>query len=70
MRELLPGLVIFRLVTPPLQPRVVSHIQYGVYGSSAICRWRYPTVSRILGRNQRLTVPGVLDPDSSPQAVR
>jgi hypothetical protein len=44
-------LVLFRLVAPPLQPRVVGHIGYGAYDSSVICRWREPVVSRILGRN-------------------
>jgi hypothetical protein len=35
-RGLLPGLVLFRLVAPPLLPRVVGHIRYGVCGSLAI----------------------------------
>jgi hypothetical protein len=29
-----------------------GHIQYGVYGSPAVCYWREPIISRILGRNQ------------------
>jgi hypothetical protein len=34
---LLPGLVLFRLVAPPLQLGVVGHIRYGVCGSLVIC---------------------------------
>jgi hypothetical protein len=34
-----------------------------VYGSPAICCWREPVVSRILGRNWRSVVLGVLDID-------
>jgi hypothetical protein len=49
---LLPGLVLFRLVVPPIQSGVVGHIRYGVYGSPAVYRWREPVVSRIFGQNQ------------------
>jgi hypothetical protein len=34
-----------------------------VYGSPAICCWREPVVSRILGRNWQSVVLGVLDID-------
>jgi hypothetical protein len=44
--RLLLGLVLSRLVAPPLQPRVVGHICYGVYGSSAVCQLREPIVFR------------------------
>jgi hypothetical protein len=40
-------------------------IRYEVYGYPAVCRWREPGVSRILGNNRQPTVPGVLDPDMS-----
>jgi hypothetical protein len=35
-RRLLSGLVLFKLVVPPLQPGVVGPYRYGVYGSPAI----------------------------------
>jgi hypothetical protein len=60
---LLLGLVLFRLVVPPLQLRVVMPFRYGVCGSSVICCWRKPIVSRIVDRNWWPTVPGVLDLD-------
>jgi hypothetical protein len=41
-----------------------GHIRYGVYGSLAICCWRLPVVSRILGLNRQPVVHGVLDPDN------
>jgi hypothetical protein len=40
-----------------------GHIRYGLYGFPAVCCWREPVVSRILGRNRRPAVPGVLDPN-------
>jgi hypothetical protein len=38
---------------------VVGLIWYGVYDSPAICRYKEPIISRILGRNQWPTVPEV-----------
>jgi hypothetical protein len=35
----------------PLVKDAQGLIRYGVYGSPAICCWREPIVSRILGRN-------------------
>jgi hypothetical protein len=50
---LLLGLILFKLVAPPLQSGVVvSFFWYGVYGSLAVCRWSEPVVSRILGHNR------------------
>jgi hypothetical protein len=43
-----------------------SHIQYGVYGSPAICCWRELVISKFLGHNWWLMVPEVLDPDMNP----
>jgi hypothetical protein len=60
------GLVLFRLVAPPLQPGLVEPIRYRVYGSPAICRLRKPVVSRILGCNGWPAVPGVHYRNSSP----
>jgi hypothetical protein len=47
-----PGLVLFRLVAPPLQPGVVGSYLVQVLSSPAICHWREPIVSRFLGRNR------------------
>jgi hypothetical protein len=41
-----------------------GHIRYGLYGSPAVCCWRKPIISKILGHNRRPTVPRVLDPDT------
>jgi hypothetical protein len=42
---------------------------YGVYGLLVVCRWREPIISRVLGCNQRLVIPGVYYPNSSSQAL-
>jgi hypothetical protein len=55
-------------VTPPLQPGIIGHIWYMLYGSLAICHLREPVVSTILGCNQWPTVPRVLHLNNSPQA--
>jgi hypothetical protein len=45
-------------------------IRYGVYGSPAVCCWREPVISRILDCNRQPVEHGVLNPDSSPRALR
>jgi hypothetical protein len=66
-RGLLPRLVLFRLVTPTLQPKVVGPFYwYGVCCFPTVCRWKEPAVSRILNRNRWLVVPGVLYLDTTP----
>jgi hypothetical protein len=51
-RGLLTGLVLFRLVAPPLQPGVVGRYLAQVVWCPAVCYWREPVVPRILGCNR------------------
>jgi hypothetical protein len=63
-----PGLVISRLVAPPLQPKVVGLFPgMGVYGSPIICRWREPIVSKFLGRNRWPMVHVLFTPTVAPE---
>jgi hypothetical protein len=68
--RLFPRLIYLGWWPPPFHPGVVELLSwYGVNGSPAVCRWREPVISRILGRNRWPTVPQVLYPDSSSWAL-
>jgi hypothetical protein len=63
---LLPGLLLFSLVVPPLQRYTISGMGYLIPQSFAAGgNW---AISRFLGCNQWPVVLGVQDPDSSPRA--
>jgi hypothetical protein len=59
------SLVLFRWVTPPLQPRVVGpYLEWGAWLSSRMSLEGTGHI-QILGRNQRPTVPRIQDFDTA-----
>jgi hypothetical protein len=62
-----PELVIFRLVAPPLQPKVVGPFPgMGVWFPIIYC-WREPIVSKFLSRNRWPTVYVLFTPTVAPE---
>jgi hypothetical protein len=63
------GLILFRLIFPPLQPRVVGpYPVWSIRFSSHLLLEGTKLYPVLLGCNRRPVVPGVQDPDNSPRA--